>query len=177
MRSPRILLLVTAFLCFGVLVAPPASGQTRVRKLTLNGCTAQVPGGVYGARFTIGQTLVGQPHGSVYRGRLGFWEMIGLHHLSAVDDLVPSFSNALRYNHPNPFNPSTEISFSLEKESEVQIDVFDLKGRKMARIFQEVRPAGTHSFNYTPRKLSSGVYLVRMRAGSFQATQRIMLIK
>jgi len=83
----------------------------------------------------------------------------------------------LHPNYPNPFNPSTEIRFTLPEAGAVNVAVFNLIGQKVATLADERFEAGTHSVNFNGRDLPSGVYLCRMTSGSFAQTQKLVLVK
>ncbi len=170
-------LLLFCLLLLSLLWAVSASG-TQVKLVTPSNGSGSLSSASYQVKLTVGQVASGQSQSVSYIMNTGFWNMLGSTYLVAVDDGVfPGLRNQLFKNYPNPFNPSTRISFSLDAEAEVRIDLFDLKGRKVDTLLQEVRPAGPHSITYQPANLASGVYFVLMRAGSFRATQRIMLVK
>jgi hypothetical protein len=136
------------------------------------------PGG--GMRLTIGQGIAARADhvAGNTMSRLGVWSILGrVHPLSQVGLEVPAARNRLLPNYPNPFNPSTRISFNLAEECEVRIEIYDLRGQKVDTALREVRSAGVHSITYEPRNLSSGVYFLLMRAGGFRGTQRMMLVK
>jgi hypothetical protein len=81
---------------------------------------------------------------------------------------------------PNPFNPSTTISFSLPKAGRVSIDVFDVMGRKTDGLLSaptRIMEAGEHSVVFDGTRLASGIYFARIEAGGFTRTQKIMLLK
>ena len=69
------------------------------------------------------------------------------------------------------------IGFTLAKDSRVRVELYDLKGRKVDTLIDEAMPAGVHRFTYQPEGLASGAYVILMRAGSFRASQRMMLVK
>jgi len=85
--------------------------------------------------------------------------------------------------HPNPFNPQTAVSFDLPAAASVNIRIFDLTGRLVKTLASgEVRSAGVQSWNWLGRdnqgrKVSSGVYLVRLEAGQFRTTGRMVLVR
>lgn len=165
----------------GLLVmAVAAQGATRVKFLTYGGGLGETTSQGHQIRFTIGEPLAGRtnPGGDRSAVYLGFWELLNQTQIvSPVGDEAPALVNSLFRNYPNPFNPSTRVSFTLEKESEVRIELYDLKGRRVDTLFEGVKPAGAHSFTYQPRHLASGAYVILMKAGSFRATQRMMLVK
>ena len=80
-------------------------------------------------------------------------------------------------NYPNPFNPSTQINFVLPKKAFVELKVYDVLGRQVADLLNEVREAGSHKVLFNASYLSSGVYLYQLRSGSTVITNKFMLIK
>lgn len=80
-------------------------------------------------------------------------------------------------SYPNPFNPVTTISYTLPARSHVNLVVYDLLGREVAHLVNEVRQAGPHTVQFDASALSSGVYLYRLTAGQHVLTHRITLIK
>jgi hypothetical protein len=84
---------------------------------------------------------------------------------------------ALRQNYPNPFNPSTMIEVDLPEASQLRLDVFNMLGELVGTLADDQRPAGTYRFKFNAAGLPSGVYLSRVTAGSFVATQKMILAK
>ncbi|NUN08888.1 MAG: T9SS type A sorting domain-containing protein [Ignavibacteriaceae bacterium] len=83
----------------------------------------------------------------------------------------------LSQNHPNPFNPSTSISYSLPVESRVTLVIYSMSGEKVAELVNEVQPAGSYSVPFDASRLSSGTYLYRITANDFIQTRKMLLIK
>lgn len=88
----------------------------------------------------------------------------------------------LAQNYPNPFNPQTAISFRLPKSSEVALEVFDLLGRSVVTLTEGSMAAGTHTVVWngrdrSGRTVSSGVYLYRLKAGSYVETKKMLFLK
>jgi len=79
--------------------------------------------------------------------------------------------------YPNPFNATTVIPFMVVTESDVQIAVYDLAGRLVEELVQGRITAGKHNVSFTGDNLGAGVYMLRMKAGSFEATQKLVLVK
>ena len=96
--------------------------------------------------------------------------------------LIEAFS--LSQNVPNPFNPTTTISYSMpgEKSVHVTIKVYDLRGRLVRILVDGLREPGSHTVFWegtdnTGRQVSSGVYMYRMQAGNFVQTRKMVLLK
>ena len=84
---------------------------------------------------------------------------------------------ALHQSYPNPFNPSTVIKFDLPKSEYVKIEVFTILGQKLAILVDKVMPAGYHSVVFNGDHIPSGIYIYRMKAGSFTAVNKMILAK
>ena len=83
----------------------------------------------------------------------------------------------LSQNYPNPFNPSTSINFDLPTDGKVSIRLFDMSGKEVAVLVNEVKTAGYYSVNFNASSLSSGVYFYNITADNFTATKKMMLVK
>lgn len=90
---------------------------------------------------------------------------------------------SLDQNSPNPFNPTTNISFSLPKNSLVKLVVYDILGREVANLVNELRGQGNHSVSFNASELPSGVYIYRLEANpgdgstGFTQIKRMILVK
>ncbi len=85
---------------------------------------------------------------------------------------------SLAQNFPNPFNPSTQISFALPSAQKLTLKVFDLTGKEVATLLRnEHRAAGMHALTFEAQHLPSGIYLYRLQAGEFVETKRMVLIR
>ena len=80
-------------------------------------------------------------------------------------------------NYPNPFNPTTNITYSVVKESNVRVIVFDILGRTVADLVDEKKPEGEYSVTFDASDLNSGVYFYRIETDQFKETKKIVLIK
>jgi photosystem II stability/assembly factor-like uncharacterized protein len=80
-------------------------------------------------------------------------------------------------NFPNPFRGETTFRFALPERVEVGLTVYDAAGRRVAQLLDEPREAGIHQVKWNARGVASGVYFVRLDAGSFRQTQRVLLLK
>ena len=79
--------------------------------------------------------------------------------------------------YPNPFNPSTDISFSLPMDNHVRLSAYDVRGQEVDVIFEGAQSIGKHSYTWNATNLPSGVYYIRLQAGSMVTSQKALLIK
>jgi len=93
-----------------------------------------------------------------------------------VIDFIPK-DYVLEQNHPNPFNPSTVISFAIPKDNFVTVNVFDALGREVVELMNEYKSSGRYSVVFDAAKLSSGMYVYRLQAGEKTLIKRMMLVK
>ncbi len=96
----------------------------------------------------------------------------------AIEDRpVPETDFVFEGNFPNPFSSSTRISFSTAATAHVTIEVFDVLGRRVAILVDEVLPAGRHTANLEASHLPSGIYVSRMRTGDVSRSISMLLIR
>jgi hypothetical protein len=81
----------------------------------------------------------------------------------------------LSQNFPNPFNPTTTISFQLPAAGSARLAVYDLLGREMAVLAQGTMSAGRHEIRFDASRLSSGIYFCRLESGTFVAVRKMTL--
>lgn len=98
------------------------------------------------------------------------------------DDQLPGFINNLLGAYPNPFNPATTIKYEVAEMSAVQIMIFDVSGRAVRTLLDEVVERGVHEIIWDGRdnrgnRLASNVYFCRLRVGDFTSTQRLVLLR
>ena len=97
---------------------------------------------------------------------------------SADDQLLDvPVAYELRQNYPNPFNPTTQIQFDIPEQSEVTLEVFNVMGQRVAVLAGGSYQAGQHTVEFDATNLASGIYIYRLQAGSFDQTQKMMLVK
>ncbi|HUL45162.1 MAG TPA: T9SS type A sorting domain-containing protein [Bacteroidota bacterium] len=83
----------------------------------------------------------------------------------------------LEQNYPNPFNPATTIRFSLDQSATVTLRVYDSRGEELATLMNGRLPAGSHEVVWDGSRCASGVYFVRLSAGVFSQTEKVVLLK
>ncbi|MCU0453918.1 MAG: lamin tail domain-containing protein [Bacteroidetes bacterium] len=132
----------------------------------------------FGATATAAQSYGRSPDG-------GAWQVLNTITRGATNGGSTSIGSdgsvatdfALAQNYPNPFNPSTTIRFSVARESNVRLTVFNLLGQPVATLAEQLVNAGTHSFVFEATNLPSGVYVYRLDAGAATLTRTMMLLK
>ena len=90
---------------------------------------------------------------------------------------IANAGDALWSNYPNPFNPCTTVKFSLARESQVNLSVFDMLGREVTVLVSGRLDAGVHEVKFDGTRFASGVYYCRIQAGGFVATKKLILLK
>lgn len=100
-----------------------------------------------------------------------------------VDVNIPTEFSLLQ-NYPNPFNPVTTIQYSIPSAIEgsqnnnlVTLKVYDVLGNEVTTLVNEIQPAGNYQIRFDATNLSSGVYLYKLSAGSFNHTKKLILLK
>ena len=83
----------------------------------------------------------------------------------------------LDQSYPNPFNPTTTISYQIKQYSSIDINIYDINGRLVENLFNGFKSAGSYSFDWDANNIPSGVYFLNMNTNSFSSTQKLMLIK
>lgn len=90
-------------------------------------------------------------------------------------------SVALEYrlydNYPNPFNPATVITFSIAAPEKVELAIYDILGRKVDEIVNEYLPAGMYQVKWDATSFPSGIYIYKIKAGTFVETKKMILVK
>jgi flagellar hook assembly protein FlgD len=85
-------------------------------------------------------------------------------------------------NYPNPFNPSTEIKFDLPVNTNVSLEIFNIKGQKVMTLINDFYQAGSYSINWNgtdsnSKKVSSGIYFYKMTTEKETLIKKMMILK
>lgn len=115
-----------------------------------------------------------------YNGSSHFYGPISIFFESEIKKIPTSFE--LFQNFPNPFNPATQIKFSLPKENYIEIAVYNTLGSKLTTLLHEKLEPGFHSATWDGtdefgNKMGSGIYIVKMVSGSFVDYRKMLLVK
>ncbi len=97
-------------------------------------------------------------------------------YINKISSVVPvNFS--LNQNYPNPFNNSTNIEFGIIERDFYSFEIFDVLGRKVDRVFNEIKNPGFYRINFNGMNLNSGVYFYRLFNTKVNLTKKFILIK
>jgi len=106
-----------------------------------------------------------------------------VHIITSTDDpSAPASVTQLKGNWPNPFNPSTTISFSLKDAGQARVDIYNSRGQIVRTLLNETKAAGEHSIEWngkddSGRELGSGIYFFRMLSGKYSSTRKMLMLK
>ena len=84
---------------------------------------------------------------------------------------------SLNQNHPNPFNPTTQISYCLPTDGFVTLKVFDIMGSELVSLINENLKAGSYTATFDASKYASGIYICRISAGNYSSSIKMILMK
>jgi hypothetical protein len=99
----------------------------------------------------------------------------------SIDEMAP-MDYQLAPNVPNPFNPSTRITYALPEQASVTLDVYNVRGERVSSLVNAVQPQGVHSImwnatNESGQAVPAGLYIARLTAGSYSQSIRMVLMK
>ena len=102
--------------------------------------------------------------------------------LVSNDDNVQQAVTALKGNFPNPFNPTTNIAYSLKETAKVKIEIYNLKGQLVKTLVNDTQPQGEHRVTWNGKdqrgnSVSSGIYLYKMQVGDYTSVKKMMMMK
>ena len=121
-----------------------------------------------------------------YYSTEGTWGYVGMELISATPvELIPKLaeqnagapSEYKLENYPNPFNPTTTISYQLPEAGMVTLKVYDMLGKEVATLVNEVKQAGYYSATFDASKLASGIYISTIKTNKFTQSKKMMLVK
>jgi flagellar hook assembly protein FlgD len=102
-------------------------------------------------------------------------------HGMITNDIAVETKNPIQFkvnqNAPNPFNPSTTISFAIPEKGNVAIDIYNVAGQKIKTLVNGYMNAGEHSVKWDASGCSAGVYFYKVKAGKFERTMKMMLMR
>ncbi|MBK7104439.1 MAG: T9SS type A sorting domain-containing protein [Ignavibacteriae bacterium] len=83
----------------------------------------------------------------------------------------------LRANYPNPFNPTTTITYEIPYSSKVNLNIYDIQGNMVAKLVDESKSAGVHSIQFNASNIPSGVYFYKLTAGNNSDMKKMLFLK
>jgi len=95
----------------------------------------------------------------------------------SIGDVETPANYSLSNNYPNPFNPSTMISYEIPTTEQVRLSVYNVLGQEVMVLVNDVQTAGAHNVQFQAGTLASGIYMYRLEAGSFTSTHKMILMK
>ncbi len=105
------------------------------------------------------------------------WKSGHLTGIETNDENTPPTDFLLSQNYPNPFNPSTIINFQIPKNGFVTMKVYDILGKEIATLVNEVHQAGNYKVTFDATNLPAGIYFYRLQSGGFVKTKKMILLK
>jgi hypothetical protein len=188
-RAGALAIALLAASAAGVAAPGAARAQYAIPWWTVDGGGGNSAGGTLGLSGTIGQPDAGLMSGGSLTLSGGFWA--GGLLATAVDEqpaeegpAVPGLPTVFSMHGavPNPFNPSTRIAFDLPQARRVRLVAYDLSGRAVRTLLAEEKAAGRHAVDWdgrddAGRTAASGIYFIRLVAGDFVASQKVVLTK
>jgi hypothetical protein len=143
-----------------------------------DGDTISIVGGLMQCEnMPIGVIIVYEINGMFWREPGDTSGFSGYDILAASDPVSVPVTYLTAANYPNPFNPSTAISYSLPVSGTVTLKVFDIVGREVATLVNEVQTAGAYHVTWDASNNPSGIYLYRVTAAGQSVTGRMILMK
>jgi len=124
-----------------------------------------------------GSAVFGGDNSPMARVRQRFCRISGLP--TGIDEAAGEVPNefALSQNYPNPFNPVTNFQFSIVNRQWTILKVYDLLGREVATLVNEVKQPGTYMVQWDAAGLASGVYFYRLQMGNFVDVKKLVLLR
>jgi hypothetical protein len=135
---------------------------------------------------SISQSAIGDLTGTNYHSFIGFWQidttLVGIEENFLKSNSLNQLITELKPARPNPFSKTTNISYSLAKQSDVDLTVYNTCGQMVKRFFIAKQKPGIYSFTFSAtdeenRPLTKGVYFYRFSTEDYQQVKKLLLIK
>jgi len=102
---------------------------------------------------------------------------IVIHDVVAVEETLLPETFALHPPYPNPFNPDVKLEVDIAEEVQTRVSVFNLRGQEVALLEDRSLTPGRYAYHWRAKDQPAGIYFVRIQAGSFEASEKISLLK
>lgn len=125
-----------------------------------------------------GTTLMQGSDGYIYICRLSQGAIVRLKYdVTGINNNNAPVGFSLSQNHPNPFNPATNINFEISKPGYVSLKIFDVIGNEIKSLVSETKSPGSYNVSWDASSFPSGVYFYELRAGEFTERKKMVLVK
>tara|TARA_S200000501_G_scaffold272526_1_gene256304 strand:- start:750 stop:1277 length:528 start_codon:yes stop_codon:yes gene_type:complete len=168
------LMLITAFV---------SAQNSKVARSTTGSSSIESASNSFQMKGTLGQITVGASAGSEATVASGYWGWITKKTSldTEKEEIIPSVFK-VQPAYPNPFNPTTRVNLQIPNAGEVEINIYDVLGRKVMFLTQNYASAGTYTFHWNPRNvsgdaLSTGTYIMMVTFNNKIQTQKITFLK
>jgi hypothetical protein len=104
------------------------------------------------------------------------WNAMGISVINLTDIILPT-EVSLSAAYPNPFNPTTMLSYEVPSDMNVNLGVYDMRGRLVEELINDMRESGSYQVTWNADQYASGVYMIKLMAGSTIQVQKVMLVK
>lgn len=125
---------------------------------------------------TFGQALAGKSTGAANQSWGGFWYTIRLVTVASENPVMPTHFS-LDQSYPNPCSETTTIRYGLPAPTPVVLTIYDLQGRQVGRPVVETQQAGFYELKLNAGSLVPGMYFYRLKAGGFEATRKLVVVR
>jgi hypothetical protein len=178
MTKQRIYLQLSIIL-FLLLIVQITLAQNQISVKVISSGGEKLSSATYILNSTVGEPFIGKSVNTLNQQTSGFWYAYKQSTLTKVikDEKTNPIIFKLEQNYPNPFNPSTVIKFAVPERSYVLIKIYDILGGEVITLVNEVLEEGWYTREFNALRYSSGIYICRMRAGTYICTKKMMLVK
>jgi hypothetical protein len=156
--------------------AAVAHAQSAIPQSVVAGGATQASSTAFAIRATLGQPIIGAATNGAQQVLQGYWTN-PYTIVSGVGDTPARHAFALEQNHPNPFNPTTMIGFSLPTAAHVRLTVYDVRGAEVLRPLDGTVAGGRQVVEVNATRLASGVYFYRLESPGFLQTRKFVVVK
>jgi hypothetical protein len=156
----------------------PCSAEIEIPRCVVASGGAISPAPAFTLQGTVGQPAVGLLTGSGQVHQVGFWSawLWDASGLEGREESLPA-TFALRSCVPNPFRSAATIAFALPRQVRVTLGLYDVRGRLVRGLIDATMAPGFHHAVLEGKGLPAGVYYCRLKAGAFEQTQTLVLVK
>jgi len=96
--------------------------------------------------------------------------------IEPIKEIIPEYFD-MKQNYPNPFNSYTTIKYQLPEQSRVNLEIYNILGSKIETLVDKEQSAGFYEVSWYADKYSTGIYFMKIKAGDYIETKKIMLLK